>query len=121
MESNMTESWNGYIRMQPELSTVSVIVAGTEVARTTNAIRFFEGEREPVFYIPLRDVNQALFTTSNHHTRCKWKGEADYKHFSHAGQTIQNILWMYRTPFDEVALIKDFASFDLGQAVVKVD
>lgn len=112
---------NGHITMAPETRVVRVMIGEREVARSTSAIRFSEGDRADIFYIPLADIDLTLFARSDHQTRCKWKGDATYRHFIGAEPKVDNALWHYSDAFDEAAPIRDCASFDLTKAEVSID
>jgi acyl-CoA thioesterase II len=62
-------------------------------------------------YFPESDVRWELFTQTEHHSVCPFKGDADYWSLTAAGQTEDNVVWTYRTPSPEVADIKGYVCF----------
>lgn len=120
----LTESrtvYDGHIIMTSEPCEVIVTIDGREVARTHRAIRFEEGARPAILYIPAADVDAAAFAPSDHGTTCRWKGEARYRHFTAGERTVENVLWAYPGAREEVAPIRDCVSFDLSHAVVRLE
>ena len=52
-----------------------------------------------------------LLRATDHQTFCPFKGEAAYWTVSAGGQALENVVWSYPEPFDEVAGLKDYLSF----------
>ena len=57
-----------------------VVVRGGSlmIAESDRALEMREASYQPVFYIPLDDVDRLLLGHSDHHTYCPYKGEASY-------------------------------------------
>lgn len=112
-------AWDGHIFMSIEPAEIVIEVEGTEVARTRLAIRFAEGGREPVFYVPKADaLIDRYFQPTGHRTTCRWKGDASYFSVIIGGKTHENIVWSYPEAFEEVAPIRDHIAFDTTNAAV---
>ena len=70
-------------------------------------------------YFPPEDVNMSYFTVSNYHTKCPWKGLADYYHIEVDGKENRNGAWTYPEPFEKAQHIKDHVAFWNGVEVIE--
>ena len=50
-------------------------------------------------------------TRTSHSTHCPFKGDASYFTLESRGRTAENSVWSYETPYDEVAVIKEYLAF----------
>lgn len=99
------------IALTRESQRVRVIVAGETIAETSEAITLREATYPPVYYFPRGDVRMDVLVRTDHHTYCPYKGEASYFSISAAGKTIENAVWSYEHPYDEVTEIKAHLAF----------
>jgi uncharacterized protein (DUF427 family) len=95
----------------PETARVRVTVDGVVVADSRRTQRLDESKYAAVYYIPRTDVRMDLLTRTQHATRCPFKGEASYYSLKSGDRTIENAVWTYETPYDEVTAIKDHLAF----------
>ena len=80
------------------------------VAESDRALCMQEGRYDAVFYFPPEDVRMADFAATDHSTHCPFKGDASY--WSLTGEAKgENVAWGYKTPFDQVAEIRDHLAF----------
>ena len=70
-------------------------------------------------YFPPEDVDKSHFTVSNYHTKCPWKGLADYYNIEVDGKENRNGAWTYPEPFEKAAHIKDYVAFWNGVDVIE--
>jgi uncharacterized protein (DUF427 family) len=84
---------------------------GAVVADTSAAIRLDEGDYPAVYYVPRNDVKMESLTRTTHRTHCPFKGDASYFTLESRGRSAENAVWSYETPYDEVAVIKEFLAF----------
>ena len=112
--------WDGHITMSLEKRRVVVKVNGVCIADSTSAIQFYEGDRAPIYYIPIADVDRSNLVTSTLLTHCRWKGEANYLTYHSADYTVENILWMYSDAYMQVYEISECVSFDVSKVTVTV-
>lgn len=68
-------------------------------------------------YFPRSAIKEELFTSSNTHTVCPWKGTASYLNVVVDGKTNEDAAWYYPTPKDAAANIKDRVAFWRGVKV----
>lgn len=99
------------IATQPAGVRVQVKFEGEVIADTQDAIRLDEGSYAPVYYIPRKDVKMERFSRTTHSTYCPFKGHASYYSLVSAGRTVENAVWTYEQPYDEVAVIKERLAF----------
>jgi len=100
-------AWGKY----PDYRIEAVPVAGTArvwfgdmlLAESTSALRLEETKHVDRLYIPEADVKWELFEANDDHTVCPFKGVADYWSLTAVDPPEKNIVWTYRTPFEEVA------------------
>ncbi|WP_419905308.1 DUF427 domain-containing protein [Kiloniella sp.] len=111
-------AWDGHITMEAAECEVVVYIDRRELARSQNAILFYEGDRAPIYYIPHKDIDETYLKPSDFRTHCKWKGEAHYLSYKGDDVNIENVLWLYPEAHDPVAAIRDHVSFDLKHAEV---
>lgn len=90
---------------------VVVEVDGVEVARSTSAILVDESNHKPVYYIPPQDVVRDYLVDSSHVTRCPFKGKARYWNLKIAEHEVDNAVWSYETPYDEVLELAGMMAF----------
>ena len=95
----------------PEKAHVRVTVDGVVVADSQRTLRLEESKYPAVHYIPRSDVRMDLLARTEHKTRCPFKGEASYYSLKSGGNTIENAVWTYETPYDEVLPIKEHVAF----------
>ena len=90
---------------------VRVVAGGEVVAESDAALVMREKEYDPAYYIPQADVRLDLLARTDHSTHCPFKGDASYWSINAGGGTVENAVWSYETPFDEVAEIGAMMSF----------
>jgi uncharacterized protein (DUF427 family) len=84
---------------------------GEVVADTRAAIRLDEGDYPAVYYVPRNDVKTESLTRTTRRTHCPFKGDASYFTLESGRRTAENAVWSYETPYDEVAVIKEYLAF----------
>lgn len=99
------------IDWQPVPGTVRVWQGETLLAESDRALRVSETKHDDVIYVPLVALNLALFTATDHHTICPFKGEASYYSLTGTDEPIENVVWWYPMPMEEVAGIAEHAAF----------
>ena len=99
------------ISIEANSSRVVIKVGGKIIADTRDALTLREASYPPVQYIRRRDVNMSELTRSEHTTYCPYKGDASYFSIPAGGDRSVNAVWTYETPFEAMALIKDYLAF----------
>lgn len=99
------------ITVQPNPDRVVVTLGERQVADTTSALTLQEASYPAVQYVPLADVDPAVLERTDHATYCPYKGDASYYSLVVDGETHDNAVWTYETPYDAVAPIAGHVAF----------
>lgn len=99
------------VRLAPYASRVTVKADGATIAETNSAILVSETNHAPVFYLPMEDVDQTRLRRSSHVTRCPFKGKASYWNLIVGAHEIDNALWGYEMPYDEMLELAGMVAF----------
>ena len=91
----MKASWNGTVLAE---SNDTVVVEGNH-------------------YFPAESIKAELFTDSDSHTICPWKGEAHYYSLEVDGTRNEDAAWYYPEPKEAAANIRDRVAFWKGVKV----
>lgn len=99
-----------------------LVEAGNEVlVDTENALELAEANYPHVYYVPREDARMGRLQKTAHGTHCPFKGDASY--FTVAGHdggpALENAVWSYETPFDEVMAIKGHLAFYPNKLTIK--
>ena len=95
------------IDVLPSSRHVRVEVAGVTVAESTRPCALYETGLPTRWYLPREDVRLDLFTASDFHTACAYKGTASYL----SGEGAPDAAWFYPDPLPEALSVKDMVSF----------
>jgi uncharacterized protein (DUF427 family) len=90
-----TATWNGAVIAQ---SDETIMVEGNH-------------------YFPPESVNAGLLHASSNHTRCPWKGTADYYDVVVDGNVNEGAAWFYPSPKPAASDIKNYVAFWRGVSV----
>jgi uncharacterized protein (DUF427 family) len=90
-----TATWNGAVIAQ---SDETIIVEGNH-------------------YFPPESVDAARLRSSSKHTRCPWKGKADYYDVVVDGNVNTGAAWFYPSPKPAASDIKNYVAFWRGVSV----
>ncbi len=107
--------------VEPTGKHVIVRVNGELVAETDEALTLQESTYPAVQYIPMRDVVAARLTPSDTQTYCPYKGDASYFNVvTQAGDTVDDVIWTYETPYPAVGQIAGHVAFYPNKADIDV-
>ncbi|GIL01751.1 MAG: hypothetical protein BroJett030_16500 [Alphaproteobacteria bacterium] len=99
------------ITLRPFDGVVTVAWRDRPVARSRRAIQLLEADHPPVFYLPLQDVEDGLLRRSGHASHCPFKGQASYWNLALGDHEIDNAVWGYETPYDEMLELAGLVAF----------
>jgi uncharacterized protein (DUF427 family) len=99
------------VDLTPNSATVLVLVDGQTVAKSSNTLRVRETNHADVSYFPRGDVDCDLLEKTDHQTFCPFKGRASYWTLRVGERTLENVVWSYEEPFDDVAGLEDYMAF----------
>ncbi|HEV2368401.1 MAG TPA: DUF427 domain-containing protein [Acidimicrobiales bacterium] len=92
------------------------------LAESSTCLLVEETDHVPRLYFPVDHVRFDLLAPTDHHTICPFKGQADYWSLTAVEPALENVVWAYATPFDEVAgLIGHVCFYDDRVTVEIVD
>jgi uncharacterized protein (DUF427 family)/acyl-CoA thioesterase len=108
------------IDLVPFRGSARVLVGDVVIAESDAALRLIETDHVERLYFPERDVRFDLLEPTDHHSVCPFKGQASY--WSFAGDpVVENVLWTYPRPFEEVAGIEGYLGVYHEKATVEVE
>lgn len=99
------------VDLEPNPKRVRIALGAKTIAESDRSLQVIETKHDPVVYIPREDVRMDLLERTDHETFCPFKGEASYWTIRIGDQVLENAVWTYEDPFDEVAGLKDYVSF----------
>lgn len=102
------------VRTEPCPRRIRGVIDGHTVVDSTRALYLFETGYQPVYYFPLADVNKELLAPTDRHTRCPYKGIADYWSIRTPQRTVENAVWGYPEPIAAIPEIADYVAFYWG-------
>ena len=97
--------------IEPATRPVSVSVEGTLIAESTNALVLREANYQPVYYIPVADVDMGLLEHSDSTSYCSYKGDCNYFSVVTPTTTIVDAAWIYHHPYPAAAAIAEHIAF----------
>lgn len=100
---------------------VRVLLEGIELARSAQPRLLFETGLPTRYYLPLSHLSTELLRPSEHHSRCPYKGTADYFSIEIEGKRYEDYVWIYRSPVLESVKIAGLACFYNEQVDIYVD
>lgn len=99
------------ITIEPASGRVIVRAGGRIIADTSAALILREATLEPVYYVPLTDVDQTALARSDRSTYCPFKGDATYFDVVTDDGVIANAVWEYLEPYEKVDAIAGHVAF----------
>jgi len=99
------------VDLHPDGKRVRVTFAGTVVADSAAALRCEETGHGPVYYIPAKDMRLDLMKKTEHTSYCPFKGTASYWTLDVGGNSAENAIWGYETPYDETEALAGHYAF----------
>jgi uncharacterized protein (DUF427 family) len=108
------------ITVEPSSASVTVTLHGRRIAASSETLTLHEANHAPVRYFPREHVEADVLVESDHATYCPFKGDAAYYHLRVEGETVENAVWTYPSPYDAVSPITGYLAFH-PKAVDSVD
>jgi uncharacterized protein (DUF427 family) len=99
------------ITVAPNPNRVIVRLGGAIVADTTRALVMRAPGTPDQQYIPRADVDMTRLVRTAHVTHCPYKGGASYWSIQGGPRTVENAVWSYETPHDDMASISGYLAF----------
>ncbi len=108
------------ITLTPFRGTVEVFADHVRIASSDQAMLVHETNHEPVYYLPIEHVDSEHVQRSQHVTRCPFKGKASYWNVAVGPHEIDNAMWGYETPYDEMLELAGMVAFYSSKVRVAV-
>ena len=109
------------VDLSPFAGTVTVSADGQMIARSQSAILVEETNHAPVYYLPVEDIEQSHLERSSRVTRCPFKGKATHWNVTVGLHGIDNAMWAYEMPYDEMLELAGMAAFYANKVDIKVE
>ena len=90
---------------------VVVRVGGEVVADTTRALVMRAPGTPDQQYIPREDVDMMRLVRTQLVTHCPYKGDASYWSIRSGPRTVENAVWSYEAPYDDMTPITGYLAF----------
>lgn len=73
-------------------------------------------------YFPPDSINNDLFSKSELHTTCPWKGQADYLNLKTEEGLVRDVAWIYPNPLPDALQIRGHVAFYSPPVIIeKID
>jgi len=106
-----------HIKIRKAPGVWSVRSGGAVIGESSNALELSEGEYPMVIYFPRQDIAMAFLDRTDKTTHCPHKGDANYYSIVNRSSTLENAVWTYESPLEDVAEIKDHLAFYVGDTL----
>jgi uncharacterized protein (DUF427 family) len=108
-----------HITIEPAGGTIIIRANGAVIGESKRALEMREGSYGAVIYVPREDMAMALLDKSTRTSTCPWKGQASYYSIVTPEATLQDAVWSYETPIDDVAQIAGHLAFYTDRVTVE--
>ena len=98
-------------RLEASSKTVSVEIAGEQIAYSSSCYRVLETSHPPSWYIPRAYVRLDLLIPTRKQSFCEWKGMATYWTVRIGDVVLENVAWCYESPSPRFAEIQGCFAF----------
>jgi len=99
------------ITIAPSPNRVIVRLDGRVIADTTRALVMRAPGTPDQPYLPREDVDMTRLVRTDLVTHCPYKGDASYWSIRSGARTVENAVWSYETPYDDMAPIAGHLAF----------
>ncbi|MBI6629057.1 DUF427 domain-containing protein [Pontibaca salina] len=99
------------IKIRKADGTWCIRVGGAVLGESSNVLELSEGHLPPVLYFPRDDIAMQLLDRSATITHSPSKGDAYYYSIVNKSATLEDAVWSYEAPRENVAAIKDHLAF----------
>lgn len=96
-----------------------VRAGGAVLGESTDALELIEGDYKPVIYFPRADIAMAFLDSVPKTSHCPHKGDASYYSIQTKSTVLENAVWSYEAPLENVAQIKGYLAFDPALVTVE--
>jgi len=94
--------------MEPVPQRIRIEFAEHTIADSTRAQRILETSHPPTYYIPKEDFLRGIWSKSEQHSVCEWKGVATYWSLNLNDRCSLNAGWSYEDPTPDFEAIRGY-------------
>jgi uncharacterized protein (DUF427 family) len=95
----------------PSPKRLRVMVGDVTVADTIDGLVLYESDHLPVYYFPMKDVDEAFLLPSTTRTECSFKGVATHYSLNTGMALVEDAGWRYLEPAKGCPPIADYMAF----------
>ena len=99
------------LTVEPAGGKVHVKAGAVVIAKSERPYIVEEAKYPPVLYLPRQDVHIELLARTEHTTHCPFKGDASYWSIVLEDERLENAVWSYEDPFEQLSVLKDLMAF----------
>ncbi len=99
------------IEIEDHPGRVRGLVDGSELFDSERSKILHEGRLPDRIYVPLDDFDASLLEESDRTSHCPFKGDARYWSVRVGDRVVEDAIWAYPDPIEDVSEIAGFASF----------
>jgi uncharacterized protein (DUF427 family) len=85
-------------RLEKSSDHIEVVFGGRVLAETQEAYRVLETSHPPVYYLPMKDVDEGMLEAVSGQTYCEFKGPATYYDVVTENKRARRAAWTYPRP-----------------------
>ncbi|MCU1364488.1 MAG: hypothetical protein JWN39_127 [Ilumatobacteraceae bacterium] len=99
------------VRIEPTARRIRAVINGQAIVDTIDAFVLFERDHLPAYYFPRTSLRAELLVDSDLHTFCPRKGTASYFHVEVGDRLVENAVWYYPEPLEQLPELAGLVSF----------
>ena len=105
----------------PSSRKITVKLDGHTLATANHAFHLHETGLPTRYYLPFGSIDATVLRKSDLMTKCPYKGDAEYYHVVLDGKEYKNLVWYYRIPTAESALVAGSPCFYNEKVDIEID
>jgi uncharacterized protein (DUF427 family) len=91
------------------------------IADSRRPLKVTESRHQPVWYLPLSDVDPSVIEATDHTSYCPFKGHASYWSVTAGSSRLENSIWGYLSPYRECELLSEHVGFYVDLFTLEVN
>lgn len=99
------------IDILPSTRSIRIALEGVTLAASSSPLLLLETSLRTRYYLPPTSVEWEYLRPSDTVTLCPYKGRAEYYHVEVKGRVYRDLVWYYRYPTSESALVAGYMCF----------
>ena len=99
------------VEIENHKGLLTILVNNEVIGETRKGLKLLEANYPEVFYLPIDTIPDEMLEPSEHTSYCPFKGEAKYWNLVVDGERLDNAVWGYPEPYNEVVEIAGHIAF----------